>query len=331
MINIRVDANSKIGMGHMMRCISVAEALREEGEEVRFLVATNDATDILEQKGFAYVVLHTDFENMDSEIPVLETILCEEEKIVVDSYGATKSYFESLKKFGKVIYIDDVRRFFYPVDCVINGNIYGEEIEYNVPMELLGYRYALLKKEFVHARNNKTPEKILITTGGSDPYKMTEKIIENILKDEVLKKEQYDVVCGRFSESYETLCELSREYANFHIHKDVKEMWNLMQSAKIAITAGGTTMTELSCMGIPIVSFSFVDNQKRIVDTFYNKECAHFGGHYDELGEKIYELICKKTKELVFSDDLRNKYSEKLTQLVDGQGCQRIARQLINL
>ena len=43
MIYIRVDANKKIGMGHMMRCISIAEALIIEGEKVCFLVATEDA------------------------------------------------------------------------------------------------------------------------------------------------------------------------------------------------------------------------------------------------------------------------------------------------
>ena len=331
MIYIRVDANKKIGMGHMMRCISIAEALIIEGEKVCFLVATEDAIDILEENEYPYIVLNTDYQDMKSELPILENILGKNEKILIDSYQVTETYFEELQKFGKVIYIDDVHKFSYPVDCIINGNIYGDRIEYNVPLQLCGYKYALLKQEYVEAKKNRKPKNILITTGGSDPYKITEKVIQCIQKDELLRKEQYDVVCGRFSESYETLCDIQKEYSNFHIHKDVKEMWKLMERAKIAITAGGSTMTELSCMGVPMVSFSFVDNQKKIIDTFYERGYVHFGGHYEILGDEIYEVICKKTKELVLNEKIRIDYSDKLTQLVDGQGCQRIAKHLIKL
>ena len=77
MIYIRVDANREIGMGHMMRCLSIAEALMEKGEKVRFIVAAQDATDVLEQRGMSYTVLNTDYKNMDSELPLLDEILTE--------------------------------------------------------------------------------------------------------------------------------------------------------------------------------------------------------------------------------------------------------------
>ena len=77
---IRVDANSEIGMGHMMRCISIAEALKEEGTKVKFPVAGNDAVDILTQRGMEYLVLNTDFRDMESEESVLKTILDKNEK-----------------------------------------------------------------------------------------------------------------------------------------------------------------------------------------------------------------------------------------------------------
>ena len=49
-------------------------------------------------------------------------------------------------------------------------------------------------------------------------------------------------------------------------------MWECMQNAMVAITAGGTTVTELGCMGVPIVCFSFVDNQEKIVKVFYERD-----------------------------------------------------------
>lgn len=331
MVYIRVDANSKIGMGHMMRCISVAEALMDEGEKIQFLVAQNDATDILEKKGLPYIVLNTDYTDMESESLLLEKIFNENEKILVDSYQVTEKYLKFLKRFGQVIYIDDVHSFEYPVDCVINGNIYGEQMEYRVPISLRGCKYAMLRKEFSLEKNKREPKNILITTGGSDPYGFTEKIIEHILNDPVLKKEQYDVVCGKFSGSYEKLCELGKKHSNFHIHQNVKEMWKLMQKAKVAVTAGGTTMTELSCMGVPMVGFSFADNQKKVVQTFYEEGYAHFGADYETLGDAIFENMCRAIKELVVNEDLCHEYSKKLMTLVDGKGCRRIAKQLISM
>ena len=331
MMYIRVDANSEIGMGHMMRCISIAEALKEEGAEVKFLVAGNDAVDILTQRGMEYIVLNTDFRDMESEEAVLKTILDKNEKILIDSYQVTDKYLKFLKQFGQVFYMDDVHSFEYPVDCVINGNIYGGKMIYSAPSSLTGCKYAPLRKEFRHTKRTEDASRILITTGGSDPFFITEKIVENILADDVLKSQQYDIVCGKFSKSYDKLCLIAKEHTNFRIHKDVKEMWKLMENALLAVTAGGTTMTELSCVGVPIVGFSFVDNQKLVTQTFFEEGYAHYGADYETLGDSMFPGICKAMKELIEDEHLRKEYSEKLMLLVDGKGCQRIASCLMHM
>lgn len=331
MIYIRVDANSEIGMGHMMRCLSIAEALVAKNEKVTFLIAGSEAADVLEQRRMPYIVLNTDYKNMMSECPILEEILTDNVKILVDSYQVSNQYFEFLSGYGQVIYMDDVNAFEYSVACIINGNIYGEQIEYTSPSMLRGCKYAPLRKEYKEARKQKEPKNILITTGGSDPFKLTEQIVQSILNDDKLKKEQYDVVCGKFNGSYEYLCDIQEKYSNFHLHKDVKEMWKLMQTAKIAVTAGGTTMTELSCMGIPIVGFSFVDNQERITKTFFEEGYAHLGANYLTCGEKMFGEICQAVKELTENTNLCEEYSAKLMELVDGEGCERIAEQIINM
>lgn len=331
MIYIRVDANSEIGMGHMMRCLSIADALVAGEEKVMFLIAGSEAADVLEQRGMPYIVLNTDYKSMMSECPILEGILTENVKILVDSYQVSNEYFEFLSGYGQVIYMDDVNAFEYSVDCIINGNIYGQQIDYTSKGMLRGCKYAPLRKEFKEARKHREPQNILITTGGSDPFKLTEQIVQSILEDDVLKKEQYDVVCGKFNDSYEYLCSIQEQYSNFHIHKDVKEMWKLMQTAKIAVTAGGTTMTELSCMGVPIVGFSFVDNQERITKTFFEEGYAHYGANYLTCGEKMFGEICQALRELLENSALCEEYSTKLMQLVDGYGCERIAEQIINM
>lgn len=329
MVYVRADGNNKIGMGHMMRCMAIAREIVKKGEKVTFLLADDSPAETLEDAGFSYIVLHTDYTDMESEKESLEKLPLKDTKFLVDSYFVTNTYFQMLKEYGIVFYIDDVAKFDYHVDCVINGNIYGDKLEYNAPLVLGGYRYAPIRSEFLEAREHCTPRNLLITTGGSDPYFLTESILKRLLEDTQLSRESMDVVCGKFSDSYEKLLEMTKDMPSITIHKNVSNMWELMQRAKVAVTAGGTTMTELSAMGIPMVCFSFVDNQDRIVDTFLKEGYVYYGGFYQEKKEILVEEVVASLKELVTKETLRKEYAEKLQKLVDGKGSQRIAEAIL--
>lgn len=330
MLYIRADGNSKIGMGHIMRCVSIAREIERKGKKVTFLIASGEPMDVLEEAQIAYIVLNTDYSDMEAEKNVLHKILKQGDKILVDSYFVTTDYLTYLKQYGEVFYIDDVHSFEYPVDVVINGNIYGDREQYRAQAVLGGCKYSPLRREYQSARLKRKPERILLTTGSSDPYKLTEKIVNAILQDEMLCTQSIDIVCGKFNESFAALKKLEEQYSNIKVYKNVSNMWEMMQSAMLAITAGGTTMTELSCMGVPIVCFSFVDNQDRIVKTFADDGYAHYGGFYMEKKDLLVTELCVAAKELVSDKCLREHYSKKLMELVDGKGCERIADTLIH-
>ena len=120
-------------------------------------------------------------------------------------------------------------------------------------------------------------------------------------------------------------------HENVHIHTNVTKMSELMQKCDVAISAAGSTMYELCTVGVPILSFSFVDNQERIVQTFADKGLVHFGGDYVKDGETMVAELTKKLCELIASKELRQCYSEKAELLVDGKGAERIADALRNL
>lgn len=340
MIWIRADANSKIGTGHVMRCLSVATALKECGEEVLFLTADDSAVTLLKDKQQDYVVLHTDFDKMEEEYAILETLAkqCEPDLCLIDSYYVTSEYLAHMGELCRIAYMDDVFTFPYAVDILINYNIYGDLLPYHenpgkADMRfLLGTTYAPLRKEFCEGKRKNiqdSVESILITTGGSDSYNLAGQILKEVLADGETAAFCYHVVSGSFNMHLAALQKLAKEHSNIEIHQNVTNMAELMQICDIAITAGGSTMYELCAMGVPIICFSFVENQEKIVETFANKHLVCYGGNYLKEKEGMMQQIVSHLKALAKDRNTRAEYSRKELKLVDGQGARRIAQALM--
>ena len=132
MILIRVDGNETIGLGHMMRCLSVADALKKHGTEVMFVTADDKCVALLDRRGYPHITLNTDYSEMNSEADrLLELIAGYQPKaVLVDSYFVTESYLHHLKSAARLIYMDDLAAFAYPADVLINYNIFADPEAY---------------------------------------------------------------------------------------------------------------------------------------------------------------------------------------------------------
>ena len=364
MVVIRADANSKIGMGHVMRCLSVADALLKRGEEVLFVTADDTPVPLLTKEGIPCRVLHTDYADMEAELPKLWEVLSElpqraespeavlsrmpsqraesseaalaqkNTSILVDSYYVTEKYLAALKKRITTIYMDDIYAFSYPVDMLINYNIYGEEIGYEKDSAfantklLLGTEYVPLREELSAGAENVTPAAdggILITTGGSDSFNLAGQLLTEAMKYDALKTKEYHVVSGSLNPHIGKLQVLAQEHGNIHIHCNVTNMAELMAESKVALSAGGSTLYELCAMGVPVIAFSFAENQERLVQTFVKRGIAQYGGNYRTDGNKMIQNTIAGLKMLLEDENLRAEYRKKARTLVDGKGADRIA------
>lgn len=367
MVVIRADANSKIGMGHVMRCLSVADALVKRREEVLFVTADDTPVPLLTKKGIPYRVLHTDYADMEAELPELWEVLRElpqgaespEEAlpqrntfILVDSYYVTEKYLAALKKRITTIYMDDIYAFSYPVDMLINYNIYGEEMGYEKDAAfadtklLLGTEYVPLREEFsagagyVQSRKvlslgaaNVPPAAdggILITTGGSDSFNLAGQLLMEAMKYDALKEKEYHVVSGSLNPHIGELQALAQKHENIHIHCNVTNMAELMAESEVALSAGGSTLYELCAMGVPVIAFSFAENQERLVQTFVKRGIAQYGGNYRTDGNKMIQNTIAGLETLLEDENLRTEYREKARTLVDGKGAGRIAEAILS-
>lgn len=336
MIWIRADANKEIGTGHVMRCLSIASRMRQQGAEVKFLLADDSAALLLQDGRQEYEVLHTAYDRMEEELPLLQKLAARQKPslCLIDSYFVTPRYLEQMGCLCKTAYLDDVFRFSYPVDVLINYNVYGDLLPYreNPGKEstefLLGTAYVPLRQEFCIKRTTavrEIPQNVLITTGGSDKYNLAGQILEKVLACSRLPDLQYHVVSGAFNIHLKELQRLAKQHPQVHIHQNVTRMRELMENCDIAVTAGGSTMYELCATGIPIICFSFVDNQQRIVDTFAEKGLVCHAGDYgrdrDGLPENIVCHLCRLAK----NAGMREVYARRGQELVDGRGAERIA------
>ena len=131
MTGIRADGNNQIGIGHIMRCLTIADALKEVGEDVIFFTADHGCEEMISDRGFRCYVLGTAFDDMESELALLQTAMTEWEvdRLLIDSYYVTEDYLKDLREQVVTVYLDDVDSFPYPVDLLVNY-YYDEALEY---------------------------------------------------------------------------------------------------------------------------------------------------------------------------------------------------------
>lgn len=352
---IRADGNREIAMGHIMRCLSIGDALREGGAEVVFVTAGAETKELIGARGYENHVLHTSFRHMEEELPVFRQYVkaSPASLILTDSYFVTVPYMREIKKWTKTAYMDDMGKPVYPVDILINYNVYGNTLPYGtwyeqaglpLPKLLLGGRYAPLRGEFrkeaeksektTETEKEKTVKDVLITTGGGDVCRVTEGLCRKLLeeKDRGLHRGiRYHIVCGPFFSDKEALQRISSVCQDFIIHENVTKMWELMADCDIAVSAAGGTMYELCCMKVPTVCFYFAENQRQMANWFQKMTEIQSAGDMRENREAVLERILKRLGELEEDRALRGRIKEQMEAVTDGRGAMRIGAALREL
>lgn len=340
MIGIRTVCGENIGLGHIMRCMTIADAVKDSGEDVVFLLASEESAFVVKERGFRYCILESLVEKDEAEKEVEElSVLFEKHQIellLIDAYNLPEKYFAMLRQRVKVAYIDDVRDNNYGMDILINYNIYASQMDYSyLPSEtckLLGLDYVPIRKAFSEIYcESKVRNDVLITIGGTGISNLVEMIAGCLLKHTECK---LHIISGPFDVSRESIRRLSRENPRIVLHENVKEMWKIMDMCQVAVSAAGSTMYELACAGIPTVTFSFVDNQIKIAETFHQNKAALNAGAFHRLAEEgkadiFVQNVGGYVGQLLEDEELRNMMRRNAHNLVDGQGASRIARELI--
>ena len=339
---IRADGNAKIGAGHMMRCLTIAEELAglRRRQDICFVCAEDASANLAAEHGFQTYVLQTDYRKMETELQIWDRLLAdsslgkpeEKQTILVDSYYVTDRYLVALQKRAYVILMDDMGERCYPADCVVNYNAPARLQQYlhlyqeqNVRL-LIGSSYTPIRRQFWNRRYQVKEEVrvVLITTGGGDSENIAGKILRRLYNEKMI----FYVVTGRFNPNLQKLQELERRCGNVHICHDVKDMAGLMVNCDVAVTAGGSTVYELAAVGVPFVCFSFAENQEALTKYIGEEGIAEDAGAWHRNPEETLDYIEKLFKTLVKDSKKREAASLRETEMIDCGGAVRLAEEL---
>ena len=333
MIGIRADANDRIAMGHLMRCMSIAKQLKNRNKDVIFLISEDYAGGFISENEFDYICLHNQYNQKAEELEYLIKIIKQKgiDRLILDSYEVTYEYMSKLRQVTKLIYIDDLDQFRYPADIIINY-IYGLGMSsyskrgYTNEQFLIGSRYVPLRLEFSQKRIDikEDVSAIFITTGGTDEFDIITGILGKLQSSQLKDSVKY-VVTGKFYKNIEKLrniCLQDNTIKNYH---DVSDICSIMHKCDLAISAGGTTVAELCACGIPTVCFSMADNQLAGTKAYSQAGLVLYAGDVRSGREDVLRTIVQKAELLKQDYSLRECIGRNAKKAIDGKGAFRIA------
>ncbi|WP_130537797.1 UDP-2,4-diacetamido-2,4,6-trideoxy-beta-L-altropyranose hydrolase [Thiomicrorhabdus indica] len=346
----RVDASIKIGTGHVMRCLTLAAVLRDQGIDVLFLCRPHSGhlIQLIEQKGYEVARLaqpnsysdetlfHSDWLGVTQQQDAEQCAQFLHNKpvdwLIVDHYALDKNWQTQLKPYcEKLMVIDDLGDREHLCDWLLDQNYGATTAKYQhlVPDHcqiLAGADYSLLRSEFAEWRDyslnrrtdKNTVENILITMGGVDPDNYTGKILAQMSNVPLSGQEKIIVVMGANAPHLQTVqYQAAAMPFDIEIKTNVANMAEIMANADIAIGAAGSTTWERCCLGLPTIQLVIAENQRQIAEALSSINVVQILDEVSFLPKVVRDAL-NQLKDL----------TENSSRLVDGQGASRVTNML---
>jgi len=284
-VAFRADASPLIGSGHVVRCLTLADALRKRGVTATIITRafSPGGVELAQARGYTVRALPTERGHeaswlgagMAEELASAGTHLAQLaplDWIVTDHYALDAHWERAARAHAaRVLVIDDLADRAHDCDVLVDAtwlppgspDRYGGLIPAHAT-RLEGPRYALLREEFTRQprRVRDGPlRRLLVFFGGADPDDVTSLALDGIERA-VPRAVEIDVVVGPANGRAAVLG--ARWGGRARVHVDTDRMAELMAGADLAVGAGGTTSWERAWLGLPAVIVSIAENQREI-------------------------------------------------------------------
>lgn len=351
----RADAATWIGTGHIMRCLTLADALCDAGAVCMFVCREHQGNMIEAVRGRGYEVAalspaapeamragpsYRDWLGADWKSDAAETRRAigdiPVDWVIVDHYGIDARWHNAVRsRAQRIAAIDDIAGRPFGVDLLINPNLgttaesYGRD-ETGSKM-LLGPKFALLRPQFAEARRalsrrDGRAERLLICFGGTDYGNATKAAVTAAL-DASLPDIDVVVVVGACYPHVSDLAQCVDRNPRITLLSAVVNMADLMVASDLFLGAGGGMTWERAAVGLPALVVSLAENQ------VHASQNADIAGIQTYIGDARALSTADYIEQLGLSlsdpEKLRRQEAAGLA-LVDGCGTARVVQELLS-
>ncbi|MFS3915262.1 PseG/SpsG family protein [Bacillus australimaris] len=316
------------GMGHVVRMKRLANELFQEGNDLYFYTNEQVCVEMLSdpqwhvhmvQESKAFLQIKQDIKELNPDLLLIDVLDCD-----LQFLRSVKALSGSARL---VLFEEEREEACELADAVVNGiyggfdekylQVHGTEYFYGAPYLLLDHEISRLKDTY---EVRKECKKVVISLGGSDPRGLLLKVVSALREAGHL---HILAVTGKASRIED---QIEDEHIQFIRHTD--QLPARLAEADLAIVAGGMTLYEAVCIGVPSIVLSQVDHQTVTATRFAQKGACHHLGLGDLVDEK--DIRCA-VERLASSYFLRRSIHLNGRTLIDGKGTERVKNILIHL
>ena len=319
------DANQLSGLGHLMRCLSISNELKTYGLETFFFINTNSSINS--------EIYHEKIDWVNNKQYIIKKS-AEYIGVLVDSIFINKNFLDDIQQYFPVLlYIDDYYRWIHHgrviIDWSISANVKHAHKKISSSTYLLGSDYTALRVEFSNNNEriiNPLIKDVLVTFGGSDIRNLTPNIMK-IINDNYPKYKMH-IIIGKNNLQREKLNFKKTRNTFFYYAPNGSLMKEVMMKCDIAIAAGGQTLYELACVGLPSISVVSTDNQVEDSESFAKIGSLLNAGFWSssKINNNIINYLNK-----IQDYQTRMNMMFKGQSCVDGKGVKRLVKKINNL
>ncbi|GAB3762880.1 UDP-2,4-diacetamido-2,4,6-trideoxy-beta-L-altropyranose hydrolase [Spirosoma pomorum] len=281
-IVFRADGNAQIGLGHVMRCIAIAETIGAE-QTLTFAIQqpTPAVRDLLQRFDLIFLPETTDYR---ADAALFASQLTSRDIVVLDGYSFQADYQRMIKQTGStLVAVDDLAAWHQYADVVINHGGMATRETYQAESYtqfLLGTDYALLRKPILQAAQHRPetpavnfqPREILVNLGGADPDNCSLRVVNNLLTQATVN--EIRVILGAANPHKESFEPLRQQGVRLHVSLSTQQMVDSIRACDLAVVSCSTISYEVATIGRPFVGIITADNQVGLRDFYKQQQIA---------------------------------------------------------
>jgi UDP-2,4-diacetamido-2,4,6-trideoxy-beta-L-altropyranose hydrolase len=324
-----VDAGPLVGGGHVMRALTLAQALQAQGATCSFS-GPSAMTAILD----AYA---PDMARIDMADLAQASTPASFDALVFDHYGLGESDHRALARGRPVLVVDDLADRALGADVVVDAGPARRATDYlgltpDDARLLLGPGFAAVRPEFAALREpalawrGEPVQRILIAMGLTDVDGITARVVERVRPR--LNDTGIDIVLGAETPSYSGLLKIARRDPRILLHVDTPHMARLTAEADIGIGAPGSSTWERCVLGLPSLLVVLAENQRPAARAMAELGAALVVDVADADFETAFDRALMK---LLRDAEARRELAARSAGVCDGLGAGRTAEIFLKL